>query len=351
MMVDVLEASLGMALTAAPWLLLGLLAAGGIKGLLPERVLQRWLGGAGLVATARAAVVGAPLPLCSCGAIPTALALHRGGAGRGPTTAFLIGTPGVGVDSVAISYALLGPLMAVARALGAITTAISTGMLVGRTRDHTAGATAKPGCDGCCGDSDTACTETAASRRFSDRLRDGLGYAFHDVLDDIRLWLLLGLLVAGLLLTLVPPETLAGHGSGLPAMLVMAVIGIPMYLCATAATPIAVALLATGVSPGTVLVFLLAAPITSLATLGVFRRELGSVALVLYLAGIGVTTIALGLALDATLAHTGLEIVPRIAATGQLLPGWLEWGALTALVVLATPVLRQPLHHPKSREH
>lgn len=344
MIADILNETLSVALTAAPWLLLGLLAAGAVKALIPEAALQRWLGGAGLAATARAAVVGAPLPLCSCGAIPTALALHRGGAGRGPTTAFLIGTPGVGVDSLAISYALLGPVMAVARALGAIVTAITTGLLVGRTRaatDHPEATGAEPDtCGGCCAN-DTDCATPEAPKRLSARLRSGLHYAFHDVLDDIRLWLVIGLLVAGALLALVPPATLAAWGSGLAAMLVMAVIGIPMYLCATAATPIAVGLIAAGVSPGTVLVFLLAAPITSLATLGVFRRELGTPALVLYLAGIAATTIALGLALDAGLARTGVDITTQMGAAGELLPAWLEWSTLVILIVLATPVLRR----------
>jgi uncharacterized protein len=129
LVMTLLHETLSIALTAAPWLLLGLLAAGLVKAFIPETMLQRWLGGRGLAAVSRAAVIGAPLPLCSCGAIPTALALHRGGAGRGPTTAFLIGTPGIGVDSVAISYALLGPFMMAARVLGAVTTAIATGLL------------------------------------------------------------------------------------------------------------------------------------------------------------------------------------------------------------------------------
>ncbi|WP_018860564.1 SO_0444 family Cu/Zn efflux transporter [Thioalkalivibrio sp. ALJ3] len=345
MIAEILSATLELALTAAPWLLLGLAAAGLVKAFLPEAALQRWLGGTGLAPTARAAIAGAPLPLCSCGAIPTALALHRGGAGRGPTTAFLIGTPGVGVDSVAISYALLGPLMTVARVAGALVTAITTGLLVGRTRAPEAHADDTRTPQDCC--TASSCDEVSAPATAAPgpwtRLLKGQRYAFGDVLDDIRLWLVIGLFVAGALLALVPPAALAEYGSGLPVMLLLAVIGIPMYLCATAATPIAVALLAAGVSPGAVLVFLLAAPITSLATLGVFRRELGNAALSLYLLGIGASTIALGLILDAGLGITGLSpgITPGQAT--EWIPPAVEWAALVVLVGLALHPLRWPL--------
>ena len=130
---------LSIALTSAPWLLIGFFAAGLIKAFVPDELLQRLVGGSSLTCIARAAVIGAPLPLCSCGAIPTALALYRGGAGRGPTTAFLIGTPGIGVDSLAITYALLGPFMALVRASGAVITAIVTGLLVATSNRATTG--------------------------------------------------------------------------------------------------------------------------------------------------------------------------------------------------------------------
>ena len=334
-------ATLSVALSAAPWLLLGLTIAGLIKALLDEARLTRWVGGRGLGSVARAAVIGAPLPLCSCGAIPTALALHRGGADRGPTTAFLIGTPGIGIDSLTISYALLGPFMALARGLGAVLTAIVTGLLVGRTRDTTAPpapAASSCGCSsGCSGEAG------AAPVSLPRRLAAGLRYAFSDILDDISLWLLTGLLVAGALIALVPPQQLAGLGSGLGAMLVMAVIGIPMYLCATAATPIAAGLLLAGVSPGTVLVFLIAAPVTSLATLGVFRREMGNRALAAYLAGILASAVVLGLGVDLLADWRGLDIPHQVAQVQELLPTWLEALALIVLVALAVRPLRRRL--------
>ncbi|MDI5922180.1 SO_0444 family Cu/Zn efflux transporter [Halomonas sp. LR5S13] len=345
-----LNAILAVALSAAPWLLLGLVMAGLIKALVSEALLQRWVGGHGLGSIARAAVIGAPLPLCSCGAIPTALAMYRGGASRGPATAFLIGTPGIGVDSMAITYALLGPFMAAARATSAVLTAIVTGLLVGRTAPASEPPSAETrtaqgcggGCSSGCDDTREASAETA-SQGLAGRLAGGLRYAFTDILDDISLWLLVGLLVAGGLIALVPPQQLAELGSGPGAMLLMAVIGIPLYMCATAATPIAAGLLLAGVSPGTVLVFLIAAPVTSLATLGVFRREMGNRALVAYLAGILASAVLLGLGVDAVASWWQLDITRQIEAVGELLPAWVEWLGLVVLTGLAVKPLRRTL--------
>ncbi|MDZ7853540.1 MAG: SO_0444 family Cu/Zn efflux transporter [Halomonas sp.] len=347
---SLLNAILAVALSAAPWLLLGLVMAGLIKALVSEALLQRWVGGQGLGSIARAAVIGAPLPLCSCGAIPTALAMYRGGASRGPATAFLIGTPGIGVDSMAITYALLGPFMAVARATSAVLTAIVTGLLVGRTvasSEPASGAPRdEPDCDSCCSsgcdEAQDAPAETAEAG-LTGRLAGGLRYAFTDILDDISLWLLVGLLVAGGLIALVPPQQLAELGSGLGAMLIMAVIGIPLYMCATAATPIAAGLLLAGVSPGTVLVFLIAAPVTSLATLGVFRREMGNHGLVAYLVGIMVSAVLLGLGVDAVASWWKLDITRQIEEVGELLPAWIEWLGLIVLTGLAVKPLRRKL--------
>jgi uncharacterized protein len=350
-----LLAILDIALSAAPWLLLGLSLAGLIKALLDEARLKRWMGGRGPGSVARAAVIGAPLPLCSCGAIPTALALHRGGAERGPTTAFLIGTPGIGIDSLAITYALLGPFMALARGVGAVLTAIATGLLVGLTRAEAAPvALPASNCEGSCRSGCGKAEDEASPPTLGRRLAAGLRYAFTDILDDISRWLLVGLVVAGTLVALVPPDTLATLGSGPAAMLLMAVIGIPMYLCATAATPIAAGLLLAGVSPGTVLVFLIAAPVTSLATLGVFRRELGNRALAAYLGGILVSVVALGLGVDAVAGWWQLDILRQVEQTQELLPEWLEALALIVLLVLAVKPLRRGLAarlaRPSSRE-
>lgn len=332
---------LSIALSAAPWLLLGLVIAGLIKALMPEHLLQRWMGGRGLGSILRAAVIGMPLPLCSCGAIPTALALHRGGAGRGPTTSFLISTPGVGVDSMLITSVLLGPLMALARVLGALVTAIVTGILVGFT-----GQTALPKStpvSSCCASkgADDGHAHTHATE--STGVIAGLKYAFSDLLDDISSWMFAGLLLAGVLVTFVPPETLVGFSGGLLALILMAVIGIPLYICATAATPVAAGLLLAGISPGMALVFLLAGPVTSLATLAILRREFGNQALAVYLGSILLVTVLIGWVFDQGLAMTGWDPVQQANQVQELLPASVEWLALGALVLFSIRPMRKRL--------
>lgn len=332
---------LSIALSAAPWLMLGLVIAGLIKALMPEHLLQRWMGGRGLGSITRAAVIGMPLPLCSCGAIPTALALHRGGAGRGPTTSFLISTPGVGVDSMLITSVLLGPLMALARVLGALVTAIVTGILVGFT-----GQAALPKStpvSSCCASKGCDADSANAHATESTGVIAGLKYAFSDLLDDISSWMFAGLLLAGVLVTFVPPETLVGFSGGLLALILMAVIGIPLYICATAATPVAAGLLLAGISPGMALVFLLAGPVTSLATLAILRREFGNQALAVYLVSILLVTVLIGWVFDKGLAMTGWDPVQQASQVQELLPTSVEWLALGALVLFSIRPIRKRL--------
>ncbi|WP_447555462.1 SO_0444 family Cu/Zn efflux transporter [Vreelandella sp. EE22] len=333
---DMIPTLLSVALSAAPWLLLGLFAAGLVKAWLSERVLMRWLGGSGLGSILRASIIGMPLPLCSCGAIPTAMALHRGGAGRGPTTSFLISTPGVGVDSIFLTSALLGPLMALMRVMGALITAIVTGILVGLT-----GGRAVPAApvSSCCASS--SCGSAPEAANAPGGLRAGLRYAFSDLLDDFSVWIFIGLLLAGVLMTWASPQTLAQFSGGPWALGLMAIIGIPLYVCAAAATPIAAGLLMAGITPGMALVFLLAGPITSLATLGVFRRELGTRALAVYVAAILTVTVLLGWAVDTALTWVAFDPVTQAGQVQELLPPAVEWGALAVLAFFALRPLRR----------
>ncbi|GAA0787184.1 MULTISPECIES: SO_0444 family Cu/Zn efflux transporter [Pseudomonadati] len=433
-------------LESAPWLLLGLVLAGLLKVFVPMEWMQKQLGGHGFKTVLKAAVLGAPLPLCSCGVIPAAVGLRRSGASKAATTSFLVSTPETGVDSVTVSYVLLGPFMAIVRPIAAITSAVVAGLLVGRDDDdgkpndkasHTAEeqpavalAEAKK-TSSCCAsqpakpkaittmsfkpavaetklfqaesfkavadkpadhlsqkqsscsatsvekapDTSNCCSKTSASsaQTHSDaktyaevpakasccssksadqanvkpkanettesccastddmatalkqnsmlsRVGSGLHYAATDLVRDTTLWLLVGLFFAALVQTYVPGDFLAKWGDGILAMLVMVLVSVPMYICATASTPIAAGLLLAGVSPGAVLVFMMAGPATNIATLGVVSKELGKRALIGYLGGVLGVALISGMLVNYLVATFGFEVIPQIGPEHELLP-------------------------------
>ncbi|TPE53333.1 permease [Maribrevibacterium harenarium] len=286
-------------LESAPWLLLGLLVAGVLKEFVPMDWMERQLGQQSRFAVVKAAIIGAPLPLCSCGVIPAAAGLRRAGASKGATTSFLISTPETGVDSIALSWVLLGPFMAIVRPIAAIVSAITAGYLVGRESPEPIAPELAPSSSccssGCCGSDKKAAD---AHPPLLGRIKSSLQYATTEMVDDIALWLLVGLAFAALVQAYVPQSFLAQWGDGLIAMLVMVIISIPMYICATASTPIAAGLLAAGVSPGAVLVFMLAGPATNIATLGMVNKLLGRRALWAYLTGVLACALGFGYLVD-----------------------------------------------------
>ena len=353
-MLELLNNLLDLSLEAAPWLLLGIVVGGILKAWIPTDLMQRHLGGKGVMPVIKGAILGAPLPLCSCGVIPAALAIRKAGASKKATVSFLVSTPETGVDSVSISYALLGPFMAIVRPVAAVASALVAGMLAGP--EDAPAARAKPAVSkldaipvavtSCCSgddDSGSSCCggeETAPPQGFMARTLEGLRYGFTQLLDDILLWLIVGLVFAALVKTFVPASFLAQWGAGLPAMLVMLVIGIPMYVCATASTPIAAGLMLAGVSPGATLVFLMAGPATNIATLGIIGKELGKRAMTGYLIGVMGVALAAGLATDWAVQQWGIDIQAQLEAGQDILPAWVSWGSFIILVLAALrPVL------------
>ncbi|RMH27853.1 MAG: permease [Planctomycetota bacterium] len=369
-MMDTARAIMGgvveVSLEAAPWLMLGLIAAGLVRALMPTALIARWLGGRGAGPVAVAALVGAPLPLCSCGVLPVAIGLRKGGASKGATSSFLVATPETGLDSIALSYALLGPFFAVVRPIAAIASAILTGLAVSLTdRDgahadgHDAGPTnckcegdgAEPVSSGCCAGaasaepepveraasccSSSAQTETPPqSPGIARRIADGLAYSFTRLLGDIALWLAVGLLFAGVMRALVEPGALASL-SGWWAMLAALVAGVPLYICASASTPIAAGLLATGVAPGVAVVLLLAGPATNIGSLGVIRKEIGDRATAVYVVMVALTALGAGLAVDAIVAAWGIDIAAQVGAGGRHVPRWIAVASALALLLFS----------------
>jgi uncharacterized membrane protein YraQ (UPF0718 family) len=377
---------LQVSLDAAPWLLLGLIVAGLIKVLIPVRWLNRWLGGGGIMPVINAALLGTPLPLCSCSVVPAALAIRRSGASRGATTSFLIATPENGADSLALSYALLGPVLMIARPVAAIVIAVATGFSVSMfvtdeqattptstdKKAHTptgsccnSSAKSEPKTESSCCSSksepepvkqsccsgEVAKPEPAAKSCCSSGIGDAASNentkttaaekwvefygAMQRLFNDIAFWLFVGLVLAALINTFISQGQIASWGSGLPAMILMVLVGVPMYICATSSTPVAASMLVAGVSPGTVLVFLLAGPATNLGTVGIIRKELGNKTAAIYLAGVAIGSIAFGLGLDALIGQMNLaqSISEHIHEHGGMLPAWLTYGSLATLAL------------------
>lgn len=358
-------------LAAGPWLMFGFLLAGVIYVLIPVDQITRHLGKPGLGSVVKAALFGAPLPLCSCSVIPVASSIRQQGASRGATTSFLISTPETGIDSISVSYALLGPFVAVIRPIAAIVTAVTAGWLT----DHCAGPDDKkpaaPQQTSCCchcpaadGNNPQAPTALLPSLTRSDPVailpvavaKSGLidkfimalRHGYISMFRNLAHWLLLGFTLAGLVSALVPSEFLSQHvGQGLPAMLLMTVVGLPMYVCATSSTPLAAALIAKGLSPGAALVFLLVGPATNITTMVVVARDLGYKALILYIATIAIVAILFGWATDAIFSSS-LVLRKSIHACGHDHPGPLSWICAMALVLLIANGLR--LRMTKARQ-
>jgi uncharacterized membrane protein YraQ (UPF0718 family) len=360
---------LELSLEAAPWLVIGLALGGLMKALIPTEFLQRHLSGAGVGSIAKATVLGAPLPLCSCGVIPAALGLREAGASKPATAAFLVSTPETGVDSITVTYALMGPFMAIVRPISALVSAMMSGLLVGTfdpednrkigtssTESSCCDANTKPVESSCCETKpkpaetsccateakveESACCETTSEQitpvaeSWMSKAWGGIYYAFTKLLDTIVLWLAVGMLFAAASKTFIPTDFLAQWGQGIPAMLVMIAAGIPMYICATASTPVAAGLLMAGVSPGVALVLLLTGPATNISTLGIISKELGKRSMWLYLSGVVVTAIIAGLVTDALVDAFQIDVLTQVHAGHGGLPTWLGWMSLALLVAV-----------------
>ena len=309
---EVILASWGVLLESAPYILLGFFVAGLFKAFLPSDLITKHLGGNGLPSIIKASALGVPVPLCSCGVLPAAAGLKEQGAGKGAVTSFLISTPETGVDSIAVTYALLDPLMTVIRPVVSFFTAVAAGISVSFTEkkevsEKKENAVFSKG-SSC---SDSCCCGLGEEKKESvaEKLKEGMDFAFNDLLKDIGKWFLIGILLAGIISVFVSPELMSRYiGNEYLSMVLMLAIAIPLYVCATASTPIAAALALKGISPGAALVFLLAGPATNVASLTVVSRIIGKKAVVVYLAVIIVISFAAGMLVNYLYASLGLDI-------------------------------------------
>jgi uncharacterized membrane protein YraQ (UPF0718 family) len=328
------------------YVLFGIFVAGLMHVFIRPEAVSRHLGRGKVSSVLKAAALGVPIPLCSCGVLPAAVSLKRQGASNGATTAFLISTPESGVDSIALTYALIDPVMTVARPAAAFTTAVVAGIAENMLGPDQEGKAIKPdlSCpvDNCCDGVDCLPEVHKSHHTFFEKLKAGLGYALFELWEDIAPWFLLGLFLAGVITTLIPSELMVKHlGGGLSAMLIMLAVGIPLYICATASTPIAAAFILKGVSPGAALVFLLAGPATNITSLTVLFGLLGKRATAIYLASIAVVSVVCGLALDQVYTYLGISAQAVAGHAAEIIPLWAQVaGALALLAMSVGPLYR-----------
>ncbi len=312
----------GTVVAMSPYLLFGFFVAGLLSVFVSQSFVEKHLGGRGMWPLVKASLFGVPLPLCSCGVIPVSMSLHKHGASRGATISFLLSTPQTGVDSIFVTYSLLGPVFAVFRPLVAFVTGIVGGVLV----DLFEGSAENEGhippkcSDECCG-----------GAKAGRKIIAGLKYGFVTLPADIGKAMLVGLVIAAVISMVVPDDFFAEKllGTGIFAMIVMMLIGIPVYVCATASVPIAAALIAKGLTPGAALVFLITGPATNAAAFTTIWKVLGWRTAAAYLLTVVVCALGSGLLLDAMFPGLGVSVQTHIH---RMEPSIL--GSMSAVVLL-----------------
>ena len=360
----------------APYLLLGFFVAGILHTFVPRSIYSRHLAPRNMKSVVKAALLGIPLPLCSCGVIPTSVSLRKEGASHGACTSFLIATPQTGVDSIAATYSLMGLPFAIVRPIAALFTAMFGGWLVNRyakddeqiSAEAAKGLTPNPspkgegschsdedncecGCECECG---CGCEHEHHYHSLKDKFVSALRYGFVEMFQDVGKWLVIGLLIAALITVAIPNEWLAAlHEYKLLNMLIVLAIAIPMYVCATGSIPIAVSLMAKGLTPGAALVLLMAGPAVNSASILVIGKAFGRRTLRLYILSIVIGAIAFGLGIDYLLPQQWFAVTGgfvEAAHCGHCLSTW-DWIFIALFLVLLINAFTARFRHSHELTH
>ena len=365
----------------APFLLLGFLLAGVIHVWIPNALYVPKISKSNFSSVLWAALFGVPLPICSCGVIPTSIAIRREGASKGASVSFLISTPATGVDSILATYSLLGLPFAILRPIAAFVTALVGGVFTNfATRNEQVEMSASAvhsksakhsksvksahsehehshgdhcDCDddehdhcGCC-----SCESGDVHHMtFGQKIVETFRYGLVDMVGNVSKWLMIGLLLGALISAFVPNDFfMALRENPLLCMIAILLLAMPMYTCATGSIPLALALVAKGITPGAALVLLMAGPATSIASMLVVGKAFGKRTLIAYLASIAVGAIGFGLIVDTFFMDTFLSaMLPGGAAEchGHEVLGVFDYicAGLLAVLILYTVVTRKAGH-------
>ena len=320
----VLIASLELLLDMAPFLVLGFLFAGLMNEFISAKMIARHLGANSFGSVIKAALFGIPLPLCSCGVIPPTRELQKAGASRGSVVSFLVATPTSGVDSIAATYSLMGPVFTVYRVIASFFSGIFSGLTVNafeknRPQDR----------------EDIEEPPPRPAMPIGRRVGRVLHYGFIELLSEIGKWLVIGILIGGLITYLIPEnffsETLT---PGWQTIVMMIIISVPIYVCATGSIPVAAALMMKGLNPGAAFVFLLVGPATNSVTITVISKFLGKRTTLIYLITLILSGVGFGLLLDALWGSFGFGMSFHEHVHEEMLPMWLQWTSTVAIVSL-----------------
>lgn len=316
-----------LSLEMAPWLLLGFIFAGILHVYMPNGSIKKYMGGKNLKSVIYASLLGIPLPLCSCGVIPTGIAFHKEGASKGSTVSFLISTPQTGVDSILATYSLLGLPFAVLRPIVAFFSGIFGGAI---TNSVTRNDEEKQ--------IENLSNQKSKEIKSNGKFKTMIKYAFHDFLMDIAKWLVIGLAVAALIAVILPNDFFISYlHNELLSMLLVLAASIPLYVCATGSIPIAAVLMMKGLSPGAALVFLMAGPATNVATMTVIGKAINKKTLFVYLGSIIGSAMLFGWLTNQFLPREWFTFaVDHVRHEHELLPYWFK---LTSAILLAIMIL------------
>lgn len=276
----------------APYLILGFLISGFLYIFTSKEMITKNVGTTGFMSVLKAAILGVPMPLCSCGVIPVATSMYKRGATKGATLSFLISTPQTGVDSILLTLNQMGPQFAIIRPI----VALITGLIGGLIGDWS-------------GDKDYQSSVTVNHPHKRKNFMDGLKYSFITLPQDIINPLIKGIIISGLISVLLPSDFFISYKlTGITAMIIIAIASVPIYVCATASVPIAMVLISKGLEPGAAFVFLMAGPATNAATISVIMNSLGKKIVYVYISVIFISSIIFGLLINAFLDPNSLPM-------------------------------------------